>query len=1326
MLPNERALEEEVAGYLVEHGGYQAVKWANKDPRDFDPSVGLDRADLFKFIEMTQPNEWANLVKLHGGLEQARKGVVERLVKELDRRGSVDVLRHGVVDLGVTIRLAFFKPAHGLTEQLTKRYDANVLSVTRQLGYDKDSGKTVDLALLVNGIPVATAELKNKLTGQDVEHAIDQYRRDRDPHNLTLAKRAVVHFAVDPDLVAMTTRLVGAFTRFLPFNLGHDLGAGNPPNPKGHRTAYLWERVWSRDAWLDILARFIHIAKDPSGKPEGVVFPRFHQWDAVIKLEADARQHGAGQSYLVQHSAGSGKSITIAWLAHRLMTLHQSDEKVFDKVVVITDRVVLDRQLQDTIYQLEHAHGAVQKIDEDSAQLAQALQGEQARIIITTLQKFPFVKDKLEGMPQRQYAVIVDEAHSSQTGESARDLKVALGTPPEKALAVAESDEAQGVVADPQDLLAKHVAARGRQPNLSFFAFTATPKARTLEIFGTLDPADGKRKPFHLYSMRQAIQEAFIMDVLANYTTYTTYWKVAKAVHDDPRYETRRAKRAIGAFVALHPTMLDQKAEIIVEHFREHVRAKIGGRAKAMVVTSSRLHAVKYKLALDSYIANHGYSDVRTLVAFSGRVFDGGDDPFTESNMNKLPESRTAEVFGTNEYQVLVVAEKFQTGFDQPLLHTMYVDKVLVGLAAVQTLSRLNRIHPDKTDTFVLDFRNEADDIRRGFADYHGVTVAAPTDPNALYDTRHALDEFGVLRTDEIAAMVTILLSDASGRRSAQVHAALAPAIDRFNALDDLRKQEFRERLDSFVRVYSFLSQVVNFQDTDLERDYIFCRALAAMVRRRGGNSLDIGGQVELTHLRQVITAQGRIAVESERGELRALFNPSGEARPPEEEPLSRIVRDLNDRYGLNLSEAHRLHLEAMAQDMAADPEVRLEASANSLENFRLEFDRRFTYAITREMQRNETFSLALLNDDELRAEVARGMAVEVYTRARVAWQREIPIGDLLAQKENAYLELKSTLEWDVREDHQNKALRKPVLKTIAGFLNSPYGGTLVIGVADDGSIIGLEDDYRALHREGKDDADWFQLHLGNLVQDAVGKAAAAKITTQIHHVSGHDICRVHVEPSSKPIYAKVAVKGEAFFVRLNGKTEEITDREEIAAYVSDRWGPRHVEPPAEDRPQLRVVGQAEAEPYVRHLPLYDLEAAAGHFLYNRPQDGDTPWVEVPESLHPREGMFVIKVRGRSMEPRIPDGSYVVLRTPVEGDREGRDLMVELTDAEDPEGGGRYTVKRWHSEKVAAGGDEGGWRHSRIVLQSLNPDIPSIELNGGEGLRVVGEFVATL
>ena len=603
MKPDERGFEDAITASLVEQGGYRVCKWGTKPEwaADFDRTHGLDTAEVFTFIEATQPRAWERLVAVHGSPDGARTQLADRLAKQLDERGTVDVLRHGLSDHGIDVRLAYFKPAHGLTPELTERYLANRLTVTRQLPYDAAATKTLDLCLFVNGIPVATAELKNPLTGQRIEHAKGQYRTDRDPSNITLGRRALVHFAVDPDLVEMTTRLAGPATRFLPFNRGNVGGRGNPPDPSGHRTRYLWEEVWARDAWLDLLGRFVHVAPGEGAtraaqlRSGSVVFPRYHQWDAVRRLEAAARAEGAGHSYLVEHSAGSGKSNTIAWLAHRLMSLHGADDApVFDKVVVITDRVILDRQLQETIYQFEHATGVVARIDQDSAQLAHALEGEQARIVITTLQKFPFILDKVADLGQRRYAVIVDEAHSSQTGEAAKDLKAALGaTSADAQLSLAEQAEAHVVVPDAQDALYATVAARGRQPNLSFFAFTATPKARTLELFGRRD-GDGNAAPFHLYSMRQAIEEGFILDVLANYTTYATYWKVGKAVADDPEYDTRKARRSIARFVSLHPHNLAQKAEIIVEHFRAHTRHKIGGKGKAMVVTSSRLHAMRY------------------------------------------------------------------------------------------------------------------------------------------------------------------------------------------------------------------------------------------------------------------------------------------------------------------------------------------------------------------------------------------------------------------------------------------------------------------------------------------------------------------------------------------------------------------------------------------------------------------------------------------------------------------------------------------------------------------------------------------------------------
>ena len=994
MRSDERAFEDAITASLVEEGGYRLCKWGTKPEwaAHFDGIRALDTAELFAFLETTQPQAWERLVAVHGGQDGARTQVADRLAKQLDERGTVDVLRHGLSDHGVEIRLAYFKPAHGLTPELTERYLANRLTVTRQLPYDAGGTKTLDLCLFVNGIPVATAELKNPLTGQSIEHAKAQYRADRDPSNVTLGRRALVHFAVDPELVEMTTRLAGPATRFLPFNRGNAGGKGNPPDPSGHRTRYLWEQVWARDAWLDLLGRFIHVlpGEGPTHAVQlrngTVIFPRYHQWDAVRRLEATAREEGPGHSYLVEHSAGSGKSNTIAWLAHRLMSLHSADDApVFDKVVVITDRVILDRQLQETIYQFEHATGVVARIDQDSAQLAEALAGEQSRIVITTLQKFPFILDKVADLGQRRYAVIVDEAHSSQTGEAAKDLKAALGaTSAEAQLSLAEQAEALEVVIDPQDAMAATVAARGRQPNLSFFAFTATPKARTLELFGRRDAA-GNAAPFHLYSMRQAIEEGFILDVLANYATYQTYWKVGKAVSDDPEYETRKARRSIARFVSLHPHNLAQKAEIIVEHFRTHTRHKIGGRGKAMVVTSSRLHAVRYKQAIDRYLREKGYADTKALVAFSGRVDDNGLD-FSESGMNGFPESQTPVRFNDPEYGVLIVAEKFQTGYDQPLLHTMFVDKTLVSLAAVQTLSRLNRIHPEKTDTFVLDFRNKAEDITEAFRPWYEATVAVPTDPNLLHDLADRLLALQVLDADEPRAVAARIVDRTQKLTDhGEVYGLLEPAVERFRAKNTAEQEEARAALDQFVRAYAFLSQVVDFGDVFLEALYLASRALLSLLRVGDGGRLDLGSEVELTHLRMEKTSEGSITPDSGVAELKAIYAGTGPDAEPAKEHLSAIITVLNEHFGTNLGTVDQLFFDQMEATWLADDHLVEQARANPIENFRLVFADAFLKTIVGRMDDNADIFRRILDDPAFQAIVREHYLTRVYGQARGA-----------------------------------------------------------------------------------------------------------------------------------------------------------------------------------------------------------------------------------------------------------------------------------------------------------------------------------------------------
>ena len=1211
MATDERAFEEHIANHLHDHGGYHPLKNGNTHG-DFDQALGLDTTELFAFIEETQSEAWDQLVKRRGGEGRARTGFLDRLGAELDSRGTLDVLRNGVVDLGVKLSLAYFKPAHDLTPALAARYGANRLTVTRQLPYEKSgapgANKTLDLGLFVNGLPVATAELKNHLTGQSVEDAKKQYREDRDPGNTTL-RRCVVHFAVDTEEVAMTTRLAGASTRFLPFNKGSGRGVlggkGNPPNPadpEGHRTTYLWERVWEKDAWMDLLGRFVHAEPPPaksntpgvamassSGSSGTVIFPRYHQWDAVLKMVAHARENGPGESYLVQHSAGSGKSNTIAWLAHRLSNLHGAhDDKVFDKVVVITDRLILDRQLQETIYQFEHAHGVVQKIDESSSQLADALSGQAARIIITTLQKFPFVLDKVSDLPNRSYAVIVDEAHSSQTGETAEAVKQALGSGAAGGASGASLDpgEITEVVDLAEEALNRAVELRPPQENLSFFAFTATPKGRTLERFGTLDPTSGNKVPFHLYSMRQSIEEGFSLDVLANYLTYKTYWKIEKTIKDDPEYDPSKAGAAIARFIELHDHNLAQKAQVIVEHFRKHVSHKIFGRAKAMVVTSSRLHAVRMTRHLRKYKDEHGYDSLGILVAFSDTVDDEGV-PYTEAAMNGFPDTQTPKEFERDNWRFLVVAEKYQTGFDQPLLYAMYVDKVLTGLAAVQTLSRLNRPAEGKDGTFVLDFRNDAEATREEFEPYYGRTVAPPTDPNVLYDARASLDPYGVILPEEVRRTTDLLLlgdnfetGKAKANNHARIHSAIAPAVDRFRGLSEEDQDSFRDDLGRFVRYYSFLSQVISFGDAELERDYRYCRALASLIKRAGGGTLDLGTEVELTHLTLEQSFEGSLTLTSDEGEVYTITGGHGsEQDPAAASPLSRIVENLNERYGLNLTHSDRLHFDGIAQDLVESDIVQRQASANTLENFATQFPEHFTQAVAGRLSGAEDLTIELLDNPEFADEVRRVYMPLIYARAKVARQEHCPIGELLGPppKEGRYLEYKSTLRTRAKEGDDRQSTAEPAatvgdvfkpletasLKTIAAFLNSREGGTLLIGVSDDGTVFGLDSDYASLTKAGKDERDLFALHLHQKVLNSMGAGAATNVGCEMLEVGGEDLCRVHVKPSGYPVEAEVVevdkkgqhAKKKRFYVRVGNGTRALDDPEERERYRLQIWG---------------------------------------------------------------------------------------------------------------------------------------------------------------------------
>jgi type I restriction enzyme R subunit len=985
----ETAFESAIENHLLTKAGYK-----KGDRKTFDQARGFDPTVLLDFVRETQPEGWAYLKNIQK--DKAEATLLDDLCRALnsDHEGCLAVLRHGFKCFGKLFRVAYFAPASGLNPETQRLYAANRLTVTRQLPYSKSYHNTLDLVLSINGIPIVSAELKNPMTGQTWRNAIHQYKADRDPKDLIFKfkKRTLVHFAVDPDEVYMTTRLSGNATRFLPFNLGNGTGAGNPENPGGYKTAYLWEQVWQRDSLLDILARFIHLQieeKRIGGKKvkrETMIFPRYHQLDSVRKLVADARGKGVGTNYLVEHSAGSGKSNSIAWLAHRLSSLHNDrDEKVFDSIIVVTDRRVLDQQLQNTIYQFEHKSGVVQKIDIDSSQLAEAL-ATGTPIVITTLQKFPFVTEKIGELPARKYAVIIDEAHSSQGGESATELKGILAGAAIKEEVKARAEE-EGGLPDYEEEILRTMAKRGKQPNISFFAFTATPKYKTLEVFGQPGP-EGKPKPFHLYSMRQAIEEEFILDVLKHYTTYKTYYRLIKSIEDDPEVDKKKAARALARFVSFHPHNIAQKTEVMVEHFQHSTRHKIGGRAKAMVVTGSRLHAVRYKEAFDKYIAKKGYIGIKTLVAFSGTVIDP-DIPgkeYTEVGMNRgIKEKELPEKFATDDYQVLLVAEKYQTGFDQPLLHTMYVDKRLAGIQAVQTLSRLNRTHPGKEDTFILDFVNETQEILDAFQPYYEETVIGEqAQPEQLYELQAKLDAHQVYYKNEIEEFSKVFYKPRERQTPADhatMNACIDPAVNRFKELDEDAQEEFRGWLTAYRNLYAFLSQVIPFQDSDLEKLYSYIRFLLTKLPKRNlGPSYHFDDEVGLKYYRIEKTAEGSIDLRP--GDTKPVYGPTevgtGASRGVKIE-LSQLIDILNERFGTTFKPGDQLFFDSIREDAMADSDLRQAAQVNTMENFGYVFFKALEGLFIDRMEQNEEITAKYLNEKDFQKVVGQELLKQVY-----------------------------------------------------------------------------------------------------------------------------------------------------------------------------------------------------------------------------------------------------------------------------------------------------------------------------------------------------------
>ena len=1021
---HESSFEAEICQYLSEHG------WLySPNDEGYDRELALFPDDVFDWLAATQPGQLAKRIKpeLTGeALAKARAGVLATLVKQLGadpkaNGGTLSVLRRGFKDLNAQFVMCEFRPNTSLNETTRKRYNAVRLRVMRQVHYSTQNSNSIDLVFFVNGIPVATAELKTDFT-QNITDAVLQYKNHRLPKGeplLTFGSRAVVHFAVSNSEVQMTTKLAGKNTFFLPFNRGNNHHAGNPPSSHGSPTDYLWREILQRDTWLDILGRFLHLqvtdkidpVTDKKVRTQTMLFPRYHQWDAVTRLLQAASTQGPGHRYLIQHSAGSGKTNSISWLAHRLSVLHDGANKpVFDSVIVITDRNVLDAQLQEAIRQIDRTPGVVAHIaglgGSKSQELADALSGG-TKIIIVTIQTFPHALDLIHtqaSLKGKNFAVIADEAHSSQAGEASKRLKAAL--------AATELDDLEdGGTVDAEDVLAAEIAARAESTNISFFAFTATPKAKTLELFGHKS-AGGKPHPFHLYSMQQAIEEGFILDVLKNYTPYKTAFRLT---HNGQSYESEStstgtvavtgsangelvdksaAVKSVMNWVKLHPTNISQKVATIVEHFRANVGWRLDGKAKAMVVTSSRKAAVRSKLAFDKYVAEQGYDDVAALVAFSGEVSDpdSGIDKATETTLNPGLKGRDLrDAFATDEYQVMLVANKFQTGFDQPLLVAMYVDKRLSGVAAVQTLSRLNRVAPGKDQTFVLDFANSAEEIVAAFEPYYeATTLSDVTDPNIVHETMAKLDAAAIYYEAEVEGLVADYLAKKGNNALTKW---VTPARDRFRdrertaveaddnaALDELVM--FRKDVGTFLRQYDFLSQIVNYEDLALEKLSIYLRHLAPVITAE-----QLQHEIDLSTVGFDYIAQHEQGTTSGKLAGGVALEPTTEAgtgsvKDPELVALAEVIEKINDLFSGDHPESSVNNVVTHVKDRLQESEtLQQQAQHNTLAQFSASPDlhSEFISAVIGAMASSEDLSTQIINNPDLSQKLLAELVPIIY-----------------------------------------------------------------------------------------------------------------------------------------------------------------------------------------------------------------------------------------------------------------------------------------------------------------------------------------------------------
>ena len=959
MNESEKTFEEFIESYLIsEEGGWAKATDAGLRSEE-SRGMNLDIVTLTDFVKSTQPMAWRRFERMCtiNPVRQFYKSFENAVTQD----GLISVLRYGFKHRGINFRVCYFKPESELNDLAVENYKKNVCQCIRQWHYSEQNTNSIDMLLALNGIPVIAIELKNQLTGQSVDDAKKQWAYNRNPKEPVFGfnKRILAYFACDLYDVYMTTRLDGPMTNFLPFNqgsngAGRDGGAGNPPNPTGgYVTSYFWENVLQKDNLMDILQKFISYEKTekkevmPDGstnikKTEKIIFPRYHQLDVVRELVRHVRENGPGHNYLIQHSAGSGKSNSIAWTAYRMASLHDSNnEAVYDSVIVVTDRRVLDQQLQATISSFDHTLGSVETIDDkkSSKDLLNAI-NKGKRVIVTTLQKFPVIYEQVQSAVGKHYAIIVDEAHSSQTGQSAMKLKAALADVSDALEEYAELEQKAVDEIEAKDILVQDMLSQGKHKNLSFFAFTATPKGKTLEIFGEPQP-DGSFHPFHIYSMRQAIEEGFILDVLANYTTYKMCYQIAKNVPDNPDVPTSKAVRTIRRYEELHPHNLAQKAAIIVETFRDVTKHKIGGLGKMMVVTASRLAAVRYYHEIKRYLEQNDYDDIEIMIAFSGSLKDP-DDPnspeYTESSMNvdsngnRVKESQTKSVFH-DEGDILIVAEKYQTGFDEPLLHTMIVDKELRDVKAVQTLSRLNRTYPGKVDTYVLDFVNDVDRIREAFQQFYQETsLDEEINFDLIYTTQKILRDFKVYTDADIEAVSQIYFDPDVRKANAtqgKISNILKPVADKYNQLNQEQRYQFSREVRAFVKWYNYISQITRMFDKELHKEYILCSYLAKLLPSDKTQTFDLDNRVKLEYYRLEKTYEGAIELEATPGSWKPTQPKRAGGQKDRLSPLDEIIARINEEFFGDFTDADRVMVDTLYTKMRQDAKVKKAAKSN-------------------------------------------------------------------------------------------------------------------------------------------------------------------------------------------------------------------------------------------------------------------------------------------------------------------------------------------------------------------------------------------------------------